>query len=314
MPATYRIPYVVVQANGDLLEKVMRPSATKLDGVSDDETNAFLRSKMTHKGGVSSWKMWGPWAIDDTTHIFCWCYGSGKEKHGRHYALHNQATKPHPCFVYDDMMFIAFKSTVIDFGKVYKLAPEFMKQWLKDSVETDDSPCETTTKSKKKPRAAKQKSKAPACKEKEDASMSIAPTTDDDHDDLIVLNDENVEDDGDAGSDDEEDDDDGVAEADESGTRSSKVSIVTSATADEDDDEDNDCEAIVEMHDDEDDSEYDDSIVDEDDDEKTLSSYIADTEIQEPVVLFEEELECEPYEYDKALNISWSMPKPRSVW
>ena len=104
------VPCTLVHADGVVEHTAFRMTAPKLatlEAKGGDAVDAFLRSKVTHKGYHGSWRRYGSWTLQDEggeeTYLFAWAYGKGAAPHAKCYTLDSDAMQ-----VYDDVLLLRF--------------------------------------------------------------------------------------------------------------------------------------------------------------------------------------------------------------
>lgn len=159
------VPCTLVHADGSVEHTAFRMTASKLatlENKGPDAVDAFLRSKVTHKGYHGSWRRYGSWTLQDEggeeTYLFAWAYGKGTALHAKWYTLDSEAVQ-----VYDDILLIRFPElNTVTLANAQALTAPQVSGWLGciEVAATNLAP-KAKAKKKKKGKARTSASKLP---------------------------------------------------------------------------------------------------------------------------------------------------------
>ena len=127
------VPCTLVHADGAVEHTAFRMTAPKLatlEAKGEDAVDAFLRSKVTHKGYHGSWRRYGSWTLQDEggeeTYLFAWAYGKGAAPHAKCYTLDSEAMQ-----AYDDVLLLRFPALdAVTLAKAMALTEPQVSGWL----------------------------------------------------------------------------------------------------------------------------------------------------------------------------------------
>ena len=127
------VPCTLVHADGAVEHTAFRMTAPKLatlEAKGADAIDAFLRSKVTHKGYHGSWQRYGSWTLQDEggeeTYLFAWAYGKGAAPHAKCYTLGSEAMQ-----VYDDVLLLRFPALdTVTLAEAMALTEPQVSGWL----------------------------------------------------------------------------------------------------------------------------------------------------------------------------------------
>lgn len=150
------VPCTLVHADGAVEHTAFRMTTLKLETLEakgTDAVDAFLRSKVTHKGYYGSWRRYGSWTLQDEggeeTYLYAWAYGKGAASHAKCYSLDSAAQQ-----VYDDVLLLRFPALdETTLAKAMSLTKPQVSGWLA-CIEVDEV---VSVKSKAKSKAATKK-------------------------------------------------------------------------------------------------------------------------------------------------------------
>lgn len=324
------ISCTLLHSDGTIEPKTFKVTESKLHAVQEkgqDQVDAFLRTKVVHKGYYGSWKRYGSWTLHDEpgstdseshpcTYMYAWAYSRGSVSHSSSYNLNDQ-----PVVVYDDVLLLRVPDlNHLDISKSMAIQNDQVHGWLQcicspPSTTKDTLEPKTDKHHKKKTQRPKKTSKtkaprAPKAKKKKDME----------HTAVFEIEEESLLKDGDVtghfklggedeGDDDDDDDDDDVS-CSGVGDLSTGGANVSNGQSDDEDDENNEDEDEEDAMDGPIDTvlfgdEDVDNVEDEDDDDEDAGSTVD--------VLEAQMLQYEDYDYmDK--TISCKLPSLYSLW
>ena len=159
------VPCTLVHADGAVEHTAFRMTAPKLatlEAKGADAVDAFLRSKVTHKGYHGSWRRYGSWTLQDEggdeTYLFAWAYGKGAAPHAKCYTLDSEAMQ-----VYDDVLLLRFPALdAVTLAEAMALTEPQVSGWLGCiAVAAAPKPKAKSKAKKKKPKAKPAAAMAP---------------------------------------------------------------------------------------------------------------------------------------------------------
>ena len=147
------VPCTLVHADGAVEYTAFRMTAPKLatlEAKGEDAIDAFLRSKVTHKGYHGSWQRYGSWTLQDEggddTYLFAWAYGKGAAPHTKCYTLDSEAMQ-----VYDDVLLLRFPGLeAVTLAEAMALTEPQVSGWLGCITVTAQAAPNAKSKAKKK--------------------------------------------------------------------------------------------------------------------------------------------------------------------
>ena len=159
------VPCTLVHADGAVEHTAFRMTAPKLatlEAKGGDAVDAFLRSKVTHKGYHGSWRRYGSWTLQDEggeeTYLFAWAYGKGAAPHAKCYTLDSEAMQ-----AYDDVLLLRFPALdAVTLAKAMALTEPQVSGWLGCIAAAAAAPKAKSKAKKKKTRKANPKAKPAA--------------------------------------------------------------------------------------------------------------------------------------------------------
>ena len=156
------VPCTLVHADGAVEHTAFRmtaPKLTTLEAKGADAVDAFLRSKVTHKGYHGSWRRYGSWTLQDEggeeTYLFAWAYGNGAAPHAKCYTLDSEAMQ-----VYDDVLLLRFPALdAVTLAEAMALTEPQVSGWLGCIAVAAQVVPKTAPAAKSKSKAKKKKKK-----------------------------------------------------------------------------------------------------------------------------------------------------------
>lgn len=321
------ISCTLLHSDGTIEPKTFKVTESKLHAIQEkgqDQVDAFLRTKVVHKGYYGSWKRYGSWTLHDEpeaaesntnqcTYMYAWAYSRGSVSHSVSYNLNEQAL-----IVYDDVLLLRVPDlNHFDIANSMPISNDQVHGWLKcicsslTSVKNVKQSKVDKLKKTHKPRP-KKKSKAPRAsklkKSKETDKMAV-----------FEIEEESLLKDGDVSGhfklngDDEGDEDDEDTSCSEVGDITTGSSNVSNGQSDDEEDENDD------DNDDDDEDAMDgpidtvlfgdedvDNVDDDDDEDEDNPGVTVD-------VLEAQMLQYEDYDYIDN-TISCKLPSLYSLW
>ena len=317
----------LLHSDGTIEPKTFKVTESKLHTIQEkgqDQVDAFLRTKVIHKGYYGSWKRYGSWTLHDEpettdsnanqcTYMYAWAYSRGTVAHTLSYNLNEQTIS-----VYDDLLLLRVPDlNKLDIASSMAISNDQVNGWLhcicSAPISAKDMKNSNENKMKKK-RVHRQKKtqKTNAVREsKQKKGKEIENTA------VFEIEEESLLKDGDVsghfklnGDDEGDDEDDDDASCSEVGDMPTGTSNVSNGQSDDEEDENND--------DDDDDDVLDgpidtvlfadddvDNVEDEDDDDEETGDTIDILEAQM--------LQYEDYDYIDS-TISCTLPSLYSLW
>ena len=329
------ISCTLLHSDGTIEPKTFKVTESKLQGIQEKgpkQVDAFLRTKVAHKGYYGSWKRYGSWTLhdepaiidsntDQCTYLYAWAYSRGTVAHSSLYNL-NQ----HALVVYDDVLLLRVPDlNHLDIARSMAISNDQVNGWLqcicsvpssvkvvKDSKNNKKKTNQLDKKRKTRPKKTKTKtSRMSKLENGKDIEQTAVFEVEEESllkeggvSSHFKLNEEDEADDDDVDDDDDDDDDDascsGVGDIT---AGSSNVSNGQSDDEEDDDDDDDVMDGPIDtalFGDDE-----VDNVEEEDDDDDETSATVD--------VLEAQMLQYEDYDYmDK--TISCQLPSLYSLW
>ena len=148
----HTIPYAILSANGTRTFSTFKLTQAKwktLQSKSASEMDAFLRTKMKHKGYYRSWERFGSWTFEavpedeDTdapstippaTQFYAWGYRKGTNRHSSPLCL--DTSHPHKGIeMYEDLLLLSLPEVIGEDGllpldKCQPVSEDYVEEWL----------------------------------------------------------------------------------------------------------------------------------------------------------------------------------------